>query len=67
MPSFPEGCSTSDNFDGIGRERVCRHDAQADRTDQPSDHDSSLTFLLDWTDDGGTLGLQGRLACKNAS
>ena len=59
-PSFSAGCSTSDNFDlmpalaeiadadldRVGRERVGGHEAQADRTDQPSDHGSSLTLLL---------------------
>jgi hypothetical protein len=38
---------TDADLDGIGRERVGSHDAQANRTDQPSDHESSLTFLLD--------------------
>jgi hypothetical protein len=35
------------DLDRVGRERVGSHDAQADRTDQPSDHDSSLTFPLE--------------------
>ena len=35
------------DLDRLGRERVGCHDAQADRADQPSDHASSLTFLLD--------------------
>ena len=50
------------DLDRVGRERVAGREAQADRTDQPSDHASSLTFLLRLTGDGGRLGLQGFLA-----
>ena len=37
------------DLDRVGRERVGSHDAQADRTDQPSDHGSSL--IVSSTDD----------------
>ena len=37
------------DLDRVGRERMAGHEAQADRTDQPSDHGSSLIFLLDLT------------------
>jgi hypothetical protein len=43
------------DLDRVGRERVGSHDAQADRTDQPSDHDSSLKLLLDRPDEKGLL------------
>ena len=53
------------DLDRVGRERVAGHEAQADRTDQPSDHGSSLIRLLDLTDDGGTLVFASTLDLKH--
>src|SRR5258707_10622352 len=41
----------------MGRKRAPRQHTPAHRASQQWDHVSSRAFLLDWTDDGGTSGL----------